>query len=195
VTCIGCSDDGNNKLGFLNGNDDTSNDDVSDDTGDDDGADDQVTTPADVDCGGSWDVGATQFEADVLAIVNQRRAEGANCGGKPMPKASGLSLNAALTCAARLHSKDMSDRGFFSHNNPDGESPFDRMLSAGYRHSTAGENIAQGQSTPEQVMQTWMDSPGHCSNIMSGNFVNIGVGYFSGEQRPHFWTQTFGSPR
>ena len=87
-------------------------------------------------------------------------------------------------------------RGFFEHDNPDGESPFDRMERAGYSYQAAGENIAAGQQTPEQVVLGWLDSPGHCSNIMSPDYTEIGVGYYYGEQDQfgHYWTQNFGRP-
>lgn len=139
----------------------------------------------------SWDPAYRDLEAEVLSIVNQRRSEGANCGGQGSFGATGpLAMNGALRCAARVHSKDMADRSFFSHTNPDNESPFDRMERAGYVFSAAGENIAQGYPTPQAVMDGWMGSDGHCSNIMNPNFTEIGVGYYDGA----YWTQTFGRP-
>jgi uncharacterized protein YkwD len=73
------------------------------------------------------------------------------------------------------------------------------MTAAGYVGRTWGENIAKGQQTPEQVVQGWMDSDGHCSNIMNAGFNLIGVGYFAGMgSNPRFnselyWTQNFGA--
>lgn len=142
----------------------------------------------------SWDTAMTEFEEDVLVIVNEVRAQGASCGGQSFASAGPLSMNPALRCAARVHSKDMADRVFFDHINPDGQDPFVRMEMAGYSYFTAGENIAAGQSTPSEVMQGWMDSPGHCRNIMNPDFAEIGVGTFeanSGSYR-YLWTQTFG---
>jgi len=86
------------------------------------------------------------------------------------------------------------DRNFFEHTNPSGESPFQRMGEAGYQYSTAAENIAAGNSTPATTMQQWMDSDGHCSNIMNGSFTELGVGYHPGGQYGHMWTQNFGAP-
>ncbi len=144
----------------------------------------------------SWDSGMTEFEEEVLLLVNGARANGASCGGQSFGAADPLTMNGALRCAARVHSKDMAERNFFDHTNPDGEDPFTRMERAGYSYSTAGENIAAGQTSPTQVMQGWMDSPGHCSNIMNPSFTEIGVGAFEAEgaQYPFLWTQTFGSP-
>jgi uncharacterized protein YkwD len=155
-----------------------------------DGGDD-IPVGAYCDPAASWDPTYADLEEQVLALVNQRRAEGADCGGAGTFAAAGaLTMNGALRCAARVHSKDMADRGFFSHKNPDGDDPFDRMAKAGYTFSYAGENIAQGYPTPEAVMAGWMSSDGHCSNIMSPNYTEIGVGYYDGA----YWTQTFGRP-
>jgi uncharacterized protein YkwD len=141
----------------------------------------------------SWDTAMVEFEEDVLVLVNEARAAGATCGSQSFGAASPLTMNPALRCAARVHSKDMSDRSFFDHTNPDGEDPFVRMDRAGYSYFTAGENIAAGQSSPQEVMAGWMDSPGHCSNIMNPDFTEIGVGTFEGPGQFRFlWTQTFG---
>jgi uncharacterized protein YkwD len=90
---------------------------------------------------------------------------------------------------------------YFAHDSRDGRSPFDRMADAGYSGGTMGENIARGQQSPSEVVEGWMNSPGHCSNIMNARFTDIGVGYGEGEatnQRFNgnkLWTQNFGAPR
>jgi uncharacterized protein YkwD len=98
-------------------------------------------------------------------------------------------MNDHLQRAARLHSHDMFERDYFSHTNPDGEGPKERMDRAGYEGRTWGENIAGGSSTPEAVMAIWMGSAGHCANIMRTSFEEIGVGVY--ERR---WTLKFGAP-
>lgn len=144
---------------------------------------------------GDWDPAFTQLENEILEIVNQRRAEGADCGTAGVFGPAGpLSMDPALRCAARVHSQDMVDRNYFDHTNPSGESPFDRMGFAGYSYSTAGENIAAGNSTAAATMQQWMDSDGHCGNIMKQDFTELGVGYYPGGQYGHVWTQAFGAP-
>ncbi|HEY8376537.1 MAG TPA: CAP domain-containing protein, partial [Nannocystis sp.] len=76
----------------------------------------------------------------------------------------------------------------------DGESPWDRMAKAGYgNYKTAGENIAAGSATAAGTMDQWMNSDGHCANIMNPNFQHIGVGYHPGGQWGHLWTQVFGA--
>jgi uncharacterized protein YkwD len=142
-----------------------------------------------------WDPTWTALEDEILEIVNEVRASGANCGSAGnFGPAGPLTMQPALRCSARVHSKDMNDRSFFDHTNPSGESPWDRMEQAGYNFSNAGENIAGGNSTAAATMQQWMDSDGHCGNIMNPNFTEIGVGYYPGGQWGHLWTQNFGRP-
>ena len=122
-------------------------------------------------------------ETEVIRLGNDARADD---GGGP------LRCSADLAAVARAHSQDMCDRGFFAHDNLDGESPFDRMRAAGIRYSAAGENIAQGQSTAGQVHTAWMGSSGHRRNILNEGFGRIGVGYVPCEgARRHYWTQVF----
>ena len=143
----------------------------------------------------AWEPQWTQLEQDILAIVNEVRAQGANCGSQgSFGPAGPLTMQPNLRCAARVHSKDMADRNFFDHTNPSGESPWDRMAQAGYSYSTAGENIAGGNATASATMDQWMNSDGHCANIMNPDFTEIGVGYYPGGQWGHLWTQAFGSP-
>lgn len=143
----------------------------------------------------AWDPAWKALEEDVLAQVNQVRAQGANCGSKgTFAPAPPLTMNPALRCAARMHSLDMAARGFFDHTNPDGESPWDRMGKAGYGpYAAAGENIAAGSADAAGTMMQWMTSDGHCANIMSPNFQHLGVGYSPGGQYGHLWTQVFGA--
>jgi uncharacterized protein YkwD len=164
----------------------------ADDHDDGDGVD--LPTGEHCDPVADWDRAWADFEQDVLALVNQHRTAGATCGGTAMPAVPPLQSNGALVCAARLHSLDMIERGFFDHVNPDGEEPWDRMDEAGYEWSNAGENIAAGQPDAESVMSSWMNSTGHCNNIMSGGYEEIGIGYaISSTSAPH-WTQVFGAP-
>jgi len=144
---------------------------------------------------GNWDPAWAQLELDVLEIVNQVRAQGADCKSKGMFAPAGpLTMDPALRCAARKHSADMAARNFFSHTNPDNESPWDRMGKAGYGgYSNAGENIAAGSPDAQGTMNQWMGSDGHCANIMNPGFQHLGVGYSPGGQYGHLWTQVFGA--
>jgi uncharacterized protein YkwD len=140
----------------------------------------------------TWNPDYAAREAEIVVIVNRYRAEGANCGGQEMPPAGPLSMDPNLQCAARVHTMDMAERDFFDHDNPDGDGPDDRMEAAGYDGRGWGENIAAGNSTAEETMEQWMDSPGHCRNIMNDGYTLIGVGYYPGGEYDHLWTQTFG---
>ncbi|RSN64693.1 CAP domain-containing protein [Actinomadura sp. WAC 06369] len=120
--------------------------------------------------------------ARVVALVNDARAD-AGCGP--------VRSNALLVRAAQGHSADMAARNFFDHSSPDGKDPGDRITSTGYRWSTYGENIAKGQSGPESVMESWMNSPGHRANILNCAFDEIGVGVV--ESGGPYWTQVFGA--
>lgn len=137
-----------------------------------------------------WDSAWVEFEEDVLVLVNQHRASGADCGSQGVFAATGpLVMLPALRCAARVHSMDMNVRGFFSHTNPDGEGPGQRMTLAGYDGFTWGENIAWGYGSPAAVVAGWMGSDGHCANIMRPQFNAIGIGFYEG----NYWTQAFGA--
>lgn len=144
-----------------------------------------------------WDPAWVEFEEEVLVLVNENRTAGANCGGQAFSATHELVLDERLRCAARLHSLDMAERGFFDHVNPDGVDPAERVVEAGYAYSITGENIAAGQRTPEEVVAGWMASPGHCQNIMLPEFSELGIGYVAdpGASFPHYWTQNFGHPR
>ncbi len=137
-----------------------------------------------------------KVECRVVELVNVERQNGAVCDGASMPPVPSLALHAALHQSARGHAEDMAAQGYFDHNSLDGRTPFDRIEAAGYAFSSAAENIAAGSATPEQTMQQWMQSPGHCKNIMSGNYIHIGVGYAFSDatQYRHFWVQNFGAP-
>jgi uncharacterized protein YkwD len=143
----------------------------------------------------AWDAEFAAFEAEVLAIVNENRAAGWDCGSEGLFGPAGpLAMAPALRCAARLHSKDMNDRDFTEHVNLDGITPDERMDAAGYVGWTWGENIAWGQDTPEEAVDWWMNSDSHCSNIMSPDYTLIGVGYFEGDgEWGQYWTQNFGA--
>lgn len=143
-----------------------------------------------------WPEPLPSWETEVVELVNAARATGGDCRseGEYQP-APPLTMNPSLHCAARVHSKDMADRDFFDHTNPDGDDPFDRMAKAGYGSFTfEGENIAAGTMTPKATVDGWLASDGHCANMLSPNFKEIGVGaYEGGGEYVWYWTQTFGA--
>lgn len=128
-------------------------------------------------------VNAHAYELKVLELVNVERAK---------HSLSALSWSDELAKVARAHSQDMLSRNFFSHTNPDGKSPFDRIKASGISYRSAGENIAAGQRTPEEVVEAWMNSDGHRANILNSSYTKLGVGYVSGNGAyGTYWTQNF----
>lgn len=134
----------------------------------------------------------------ILDAVNRARAIERNCGERHFTAAPALSWNPALGAAALTHSLDMARQGYFSHQGKDGREVADRAVQAGYRWRSIGENIAMGQESPDEVVAGWLASPGHCANIMSRWFKEMGVAYAVNggrEQGRPYWTQVFGEPR
>ena len=135
------------------------------------------------------------FEQEVLRLTNEARSTKRKCGSKTYRAAKPLRSDATLARVAAAHSADMAAREYFSHNSTNGRTPFDRIKAAGYRYSSAGENIAAGFRTPNSVVTAWLKSPGHCNNIMNRSFTELGVGYADGGYYGSYWTQDFGKPR
>lgn len=120
---------------------------------------------------------ASDVVKQVANLVNQERAK---AGLKP------VQLDASLSKMALDKARDMSNNHYFDHTSPTYGSPFDMMKQYGISFMTAGENIAMGQRTAEEVMTQWMNSEGHRQNIMNPAFTKIGVGYVNG-----YWVQEF----
>jgi uncharacterized protein YkwD len=125
--------------------------------------------------------GADPAEAEVLGLVNQARTAN-GCAA--------LAWDDTLAQVARLHSADMAARDFMDHTNPDGLTPFDRAAAAGT--TASAENIAAGQQTAAEVMESWMASPGHHDNIVNCANTRIGIGVGHGGSYGITWTQLFG---
>lgn len=121
----------------------------------------------------------SQFEQEVVDLTNQEREKE---GLAP------LEIDTELSEVARAKSQDMQENNYFDHNSPNYGSPFDMMQSFGIDYNTAGENIAQGQQSPEEVVDAWMNSQGHRENIMNGDFTHIGIGHV---EDGNYWTQMF----
>ncbi len=136
----------------------------------------------------------------VLAAVNAARAAPRNCGGALFEAVPPLAWNAQLAEVALAHSGDMAAKRYFSHQGKDGRSVADRATQAGYRFRTIGENIAAGQDSAAEAIAGWLDSPGHCANIMNRQFTEMGVAFAAsrnadGEMGKLYWTQVLGAPR
>lgn len=135
--------------------------------------------------------------ARVLELVNEARAKPRNCGSRSFPKVPPLTLSPVLSRAALAHAKDMSAHKLFEHRGSDGSMPADRVLRAGYNWQAVGENIAEGAANAEVVVQGWLKSPGHCVNIMSPQYREMGLAYFTdfAHKGDIYWAQTFGTEK
>ncbi|MFI6010304.1 CAP domain-containing protein [Streptomyces sp. NPDC051243] len=122
--------------------------------------------------------------AEVVGLTNRERA---GAGLRP------LAVDPALGTAAQAYSADMAARAFYSHTSPEGSRPWDRAAAAGSRMRTIGENIACGQRSPAEVVEGWMNSPGHRANILKRDFTHIGIGFAGGGPAGTYWTQLFGA--
>ena len=127
----------------------------------------------------SVDSGVTNYEQEVIRLVNEIRTENG---------LKSLSYDWELARVARFKSQDMKDNKYFSHTSPVYGTPFQMIRNFGISYRSAGENIARGYSTPQAVVNGWMNSSGHRANILNANYTHIGVGYVSGG---NYWTQMF----
>ncbi|MEM7023357.1 MAG: CAP domain-containing protein [Pseudomonadota bacterium] len=132
---------------------------------------------------------------EILALVNAERTSGGKCGGSSRPAVQPLSLDPSLSAAALVHAVDMASNDFFSHTGSDKSSPSQRIAAAGFSGRPEGENIAAGYPNPASVVAGWMNSTGHCNNIMDRDTEFLGVDYAFDPTSTyrHYWVQTFGS--
>ncbi|MGZ3938288.1 MAG: CAP domain-containing protein [Flavisolibacter sp.] len=124
----------------------------------------------------------------MLQLVNNARKKGCNCGNKYYPPVAALTWNNQLERAAYGHSTDMFRNRYFSHTGSNGSATGERITNAGYNWRFFGENIAQGYPSEKEVVAGWLSSPGHCANIMSKNYKEMGAARVG-----DYWTQDFGS--
>ena len=125
------------------------------------------------------DTAVLNYENEVIRLVNEIRVKnGLNT----------LKADWELSRVARYKSQDMKDNNYFSHTSPIYGSPFTMMKNFGISYRSAAENIAKGQTTPQAVVNAWMNSSGHRANILNASYTKIGVGYVASG---HYWTQMF----
>ncbi|MBQ7900861.1 MAG: SafA/ExsA family spore coat assembly protein [Clostridia bacterium] len=125
------------------------------------------------------DSSVTAYENEVIRLVNEIRV---NNG------LNKLTADWELSRVARIKSQDMKDNNYFSHTSPVYGSPFNMIKNFGISYRAAAENIAKGQSTPQAVVNAWMNSSGHRANILNSSYTKIGVGYV---KSGNYWTQMF----
>jgi len=118
-------------------------------------------------------------EQEVIRLVNVERAKAG---------LSSLKYDWELARVAEYKSQDMHDKKYFSHTSPTYGSPFTMLKNFGISYKSAGENIAMGQRSAQEVVKAWMNSEGHRANILNKNYTHIGIGYV---KDGHYWTQMF----
>jgi len=140
---------------------------------------------------------ADKVEARVLALVNEARARPQRCGSQAFAPAPPLRLNDTLQSVASGHAAEMARYNYFSHTGRDGSTVDSRATEAGYPWRNIGENIAAGQTTADAAVQGWIKSPGHCANIMSPAYSEMGTAFVVNQQSSAgiYWAQVFGTRR
>ncbi len=135
--------------------------------------------------------------ARVLALVNAARSTARRCGRQRFEPAPPVKASAILTNAATAHARDMAAHATLDHRGSDGSTPDERVSRAGYRWRATGENVASGQRDADAVVAAWLESPGHCANIMAPGFTEMGVAFalVPGGNPGIYWAQSFGTPR
>ncbi len=138
-----------------------------------------------------------EVEARILALVNAARAQPRRCGNRAFPAVPPLLPQSLLTEIAAGHATDMARHSYFSHTARDGSTAAVRATRAGYRWRSIGENIAAGQRTADAAVQGWLNSPGHCANIMAPNYEEMGAAFVVNTQSTSgiYWVQMFGAGR
>ncbi|MFN3258065.1 MAG: CAP domain-containing protein [Ilumatobacter sp.] len=130
------------------------------------------------------------FSEQAVAILSLVNAERTQRGLQP------LELDERLTEAADRHTSDQAAAGDIYHVAPNGTGPGERIAATGYPFSSWGENVAAGYRTAEAVMAGWMNSPGHCRNILNPGYTELGVGYLeTATSYRIWWTQKFARPQ
>jgi uncharacterized protein YkwD len=142
-------------------------------------------------------VAAASLTARALELVNDIRAHGTRCGTRSFGPAPPVRLSTTLNDVAQGHATDMARHEYFEHQDLSGRSPADRVRAVGYPEKLVGENIAYGPESADEVVKGWLDSPGHCENIMDPRFAEMGIAYSMGQsaRRGLYWVQLLVEPK
>lgn len=127
--------------------------------------------------------------------INAVRSQGRSCGSTFYPAVGALSWNTRLANAAQGHSTDMANNNYFAHEGLNGSTIGTRASAAGYNYRVVGENIAAGYNSIDEVITGWINSPGHCANMMNASFKEYGMACASNANSTYktYWTQEFGA--
>ncbi len=130
----------------------------------------------------------------MVKYINHARSKKRSCGDKIYSPAQTVSWNSRLYHAASIHSEDMAANNLFSHTGSDNSSTGERVSQSGYNWKAVAENISGGTDTPEQTIDRWLASPGHCHNIMNGVYTEIGMACVVNRASEYeiYWTLVLG---
>ncbi len=158
--------------------------------------------------GETWVVLAAPFKAPQVAdaralasraleLVNAARARPRVCGTRKFAATNALVLDATLGRVAEAHARDMTRQRRMSHTGSDGSSAAERVTRAGYAWRVVAENVASGQSSAEEVVQTWLESPGHCANLMNPEVREMGMAFSfdASSDAGTYWVQVLAARR
>lgn len=139
----------------------------------------------------------TDQQQTMLSQINQARSHARQCGDQQFEAVESLVWSCKLEAAAKSHSQDMAENDYFSHTGPDGAGIEQRVGNQDYVWQAVGENIAAGHASVSAVVEGWLESPGHCRNVMSDAFTEMGMAKAEDSESRYstYWTQTLGNPR
>ena len=140
---------------------------------------------------------ASTLSHRVLELINEARLHARRCGRKKFPATTQLKQVTALESEALTHAQDMTAHDYIGHKGSDGSMPADRATRANYTWSAVAENVAAGQTTAEEVVKTWLASPGHCANLMNPRYSDTGVAYAvnPANEQGIYWVQVFAAQK
>jgi uncharacterized protein YkwD len=137
------------------------------------------------------------FNAELSSRLNNLRRLGANCGGHGLMSGGPLIWNEKLQNAATLHARNEADLNFYSHVGLDGSTTQSRAQAVGYESRSVGENLHVQVQTIDKALAGWINSPEHCRNMMSEEFVHFAVGCADNpsSQYGRYWVMMLGSTK
>jgi len=132
----------------------------------------------------------------VLELINEARRHARKCGRRKFPATTSLQQAVTLDRAALAHAQDMAARSYIGHKGSDRSMPADRAARSGYAWASIAENVAAGQTTADEVVNTWLASPGHCANLMNPRYSDMGIAYAvnPASEKGVYWAQVFAAP-
>jgi uncharacterized protein YkwD len=140
---------------------------------------------------------AGAIRKNMVRLINDVRKERHRCGNRTFSPAGRVHWNSKLGIAALNHARDLAQKGRLSHTGSDGSEVQVRVQKAGYRWRAVDENLSAGHQSSEEVVAAWLDSPGHCTNLMDPIVTEIGAACFRNPDSTYgtYWTLLMAAPR